>query len=113
MPSVLDGRMDDGIGKLTGDGAPMALVEVTAGGRTETPALAAAPPSLAHYFAHYCAEHADATFLVSGDERLTFAQVYAEAQRVANALVAGGLARGDRVGIAMRNSPSWIALYMG
>ena len=32
---------------------------------------------------------------------------------MANALVAGGLARGDRVGIAMRNSPSWIALYMG
>jgi acyl-CoA synthetase (AMP-forming)/AMP-acid ligase II len=28
-------------------------------------------------------------------------------------LVAQGIARGDRVGIAMRNSPSWIALYMG
>src|SRR3546814_15309547 len=30
------------------------------------------------------------------------------------ALVAGfGIAKGDRVGIAMCNSPSWIALYMG
>ncbi|MDB5680000.1 class I adenylate-forming enzyme family protein, partial [Sphingomonas bacterium] len=112
MPSVLDVRMDDGIGKLTGDGAPMALTEVTVGDRTYR-AIAAAPPSLAHYFAHYCDEHADATFLVSGDERVTFGKVHAQALRVANALVAGGLARGDRVGIAMRNSPSWIALYMG
>jgi long-chain acyl-CoA synthetase len=112
MPSVLDSRMDEGIGKLIGDGAPMALTEVTVGARTY-PAIAAAPPSLAHYFAHYCAEHADVTFLVSGDERLTFGQVHAQAERVAATLVARGLARGDRVGIAMRNSPSWIALYMG
>jgi long-chain acyl-CoA synthetase len=112
MPSALDLRMDDGIGKLTGDGAPMALTDVSVGGRTY-PAIAAAPLSLAHYFAHYCAQHADATFLVSGEERLTFGAVHAQAQRVADALVAGGLARGDRVGIAMRNSPSWIALYMG
>ncbi|MBS0480063.1 MAG: acyl--CoA ligase [Proteobacteria bacterium] len=112
MPSVLDGRMDEGIGKLVGAGGPMALTDVTVGGRTY-PMIAAAPPSLAHYFAYYCAEHAQATFLVAGDERLTFGEVHAQARRVANALVAGGLARGDRVGIAMRNSPSWIALYMG
>jgi len=112
MPSVLDGRMDAGIGRLIGDGGPMALTEVTVGGRTY-PMIAAAPPSLAHYFAHYCAEHRDVTFLVSGDERLSFGEVYAQAARVATGLVAGGLARGDRVGIAMRNSPSWIALYMG
>ncbi|THD35618.1 MAG: AMP-dependent synthetase [Sphingomonas sp.] len=112
MPSALDVRMDGGIGKLIAADGPMALTEVTVGGRTY-PMIAAAPPSLSHYFAHYCAEHRDTTFLVSGDERLTFGAVYAEAERVARTLVAGGLARGDRVGIAMRNSPSWIALYMG
>ena len=32
---------------------------------------------------------------------------------VAAALIAAGVAKGDRVGIAMRNSPSWIVLYMG
>jgi len=112
MPSVLDGRMDAGIGRLIGQGGPMALTDVTVDGRTY-PAIAAAPPSLAHYFAHYCAAHKDVTFLVSGGERLTFGEVHDQALRVANALVAGGLARGDRVGIAMRNSPSWIALYMG
>src|SRR3546814_15020364 len=76
--------------------------------------IASAPPALPHYFAHYCREHADATFLVAGDERIAFAEIHAEAERVATALVAGfGIAKGDRVGIAMRNSPSWIALYMG
>src|SRR3546814_20354163 len=76
--------------------------------------IASAPPALPHYFAHYCREHADATFLVAGDERIAFAEIHAEAERVATALVAGfAIATGDRVGIAMRNSTSWIALYMG
>ena len=112
MPSALDLRMDGGIAKLTGPGAPMAVSEVEVRGRTY-PAIAAAPPSLAHYFAHFCAQHADTTFLVAGEERLTFGQVYDRAGGVARSLVAQGIKRGDRVGIAMRNSPSWITLYMG
>ena len=112
MPSALDLRMDGGIAKLTGPGAPMAVSEVEVRGRTY-PAIAAAPPSLAHYFAHFCAQHADTTFLVAGEERLTFGQVYDQAGGVARSLVAQGIRRGDRLGIAMRNSPSWIALYMG
>ena len=112
MPSALDLRMDGGIAKLTGPGAPMAVSEVEVRGRTY-PAIAAAPPSLAHYFAHFCVQHADTTFLVAGEERLTFGQVYDQAGGVARSLVAQGIRRGDRLGIAMRNSPSWIALYMG
>jgi acyl-CoA synthetase (AMP-forming)/AMP-acid ligase II len=112
MPSALDVRMDGGMAKLTGPGAPMAVSEIEVRGRTY-PAIAAAPPSLAHYFAHFCAQHADVTFLVAGEERLTFGQVYDQAGGVARSLVAQGIKRGDRVGIAMRNSPSWIALYMG
>ena len=112
MPSALDLRMDGGIAKLTGPGAPMAVSEVEVRGRTY-PAIAAAPPSLAHYFAHFCAQHAGTTFLVAGEERLTFGQVYDRAGGVARSLVAQGIKRGDRVGIAMRNSPSWITLYMG
>ncbi|WP_174544933.1 class I adenylate-forming enzyme family protein [Sphingomonas asaccharolytica] len=112
MPSALDVRMDGGIAKLTGPGAPMAVSEIEVRGRTY-PAIAAAPPSLSHYFAHFCAQHADVTFLVAGEERLTFGQVYHQAGGVARSLVTQGIKRGDRVGIAMRNSPSWIALYMG
>ena len=112
MPSALDLRMDGGIATLTGPGAPMAVSEVEVRGRT-FPAIAASPPSLAHYFALFCSQHADVTFLVAGEERLTFGQVYDQAGGVARWLVAQGIKRGDRVGIAMRNSPSWIALYMG
>jgi acyl-CoA synthetase (AMP-forming)/AMP-acid ligase II len=112
MPSALDLRMDGGIATLTGPGAPMAVSEIEVRGRAY-PAIAAAPPSLAHYFAHFCAQHAEVTFLVAGEERLTFGQVYDQAGGVARWMAAQGIGRGDRVGIAMRNSPSWIALYMG
>ncbi|MFM9827295.1 MAG: class I adenylate-forming enzyme family protein [Sphingomonas sp.] len=113
MPSKLDQRMDGGLARLTGEGGPMALATTELGGHS-FPVIAAAPPALSYYFAHFAAEHADKDFLVSGDERLSYAAVHAEAQTVARALIDGfGMQRGDRVGIAMRNSPSWIALYMG
>jgi acyl-CoA synthetase (AMP-forming)/AMP-acid ligase II len=76
--------------------------------------VAAAPPTLIGYFAHFCAQHGGADFLVDGEERLSFATVHAEAAKVAHVLVGGfGVQKGDRVGIAMRNAPSWIVLYMG
>ncbi len=113
MRTELDRRMDATMAALTGEGGQLTLGSATRFG-VEMPTIAVAPPSLPPYFAHYCAEHADATFLVSGDERLTFAEVYAVASAVARALVAAhGVKPGDRIGIAMRNSPSWIALYMG
>ena len=113
MRTVLDDRMDATMAALTGAGGLLALGTTVRDGRSY-PVIAAAPPSLPYYFAQYCQEHADKTFLVSGDERLTFAQTYAAATRVAQALIAvHGVDKGDRVGIAMRNSPSWIVLYMG
>jgi len=113
MPSELDQRIDAAMAGLTGPGGPMPLTTVTRDG-LDYPAIAVAPPALPYYFAHFCTEHADKPFLVAGDERLTFAEVHAAATDVARALVDGfHVARGDRVGIAMRNSPSWIVLYMG
>jgi long-chain acyl-CoA synthetase len=113
MPSALDLRMDAGLAQLTAPGAPFALGTAQVRGQT-LPLIAAAPTALSPYFAHFCAEHADKTFLVADAERLTFAQTFAQAQDVARALVAvHGVGKGDRVGIAMRNSPSWIVLYMG
>jgi long-chain acyl-CoA synthetase len=113
MPSELDRMMDEGLAGVTGAGGPAQVATLEQGGLT-LPVIAAAPPTLAHYIRHFCAQHGDATFLVAGEERLSFAQTLAEAEAVTRALVAGhGIAKGDRVGIAMRNSPSWIALYMG
>ncbi len=113
MPSKLDLRMDAALAALTGEGAPLALGSVNVAG-VDMPLITGVPQTLPPYFAHYSAEHADKTFLVAGDERLTFGTVYAAATQVAHALVAThGVQPGDRIGIAMRNSPSWIVLYMG
>jgi long-chain acyl-CoA synthetase len=113
MPSELDRAMDASLARLTGPGGPLQLGRATRWG-WELPTIASAPPTLPAYFRHFCQQHGAAEFLVAGDERLTFAQVIAAAEQVAAALAGGhGVARGDRVGIAMRNSPAWIVLYMG
>lgn len=113
MPSELDLRIDKTTAMLTGPGGPMALTTFTQHG-VDLPLVAAAPPALTHYFAHFCAQHGDTPFLVDGEERLSYAQAYAAARKVAGALVEGhGVKRGDRVGIAMRNAPAWVVLYMG
>jgi long-chain acyl-CoA synthetase len=46
----------------------------------------------------------DKVALVCGDRRLTYAQVDAMADRLANAMIAHGLKRGDRVAIYLNNS---------
>ncbi len=113
MPTVLDQRMTAAMAGLTGPGGALPLADMPSRWGVTLPTIAAAPPSLPAYMAHYAAEHGDKTFLVAGAERLTYAEVHAQAVRVAQGLVARGVTRGDRVGIAMRNSPAWIATYMG
>ena len=113
MKTELDLKMDAVMAALTGEGGPLALTEIERFGR-KLPLIAAAPPTLGAYIAHFCGEHKATEFLVAGGERLTFAEVYAAATEVAGALVGGfGVKKGDRVGIAARNSPSWIVLYFG
>lgn len=46
--------------------------------------------------------------LIHGDEHLTFAQVNARADALANALLKGGLRRGDRVAVMERNSSAYV-----
>ena len=112
MPSDLDRMMDEGLQRLTGQGGPAMVATISRDG-FDLPVIATAPPTLAHYLRHFCGQHGDLTFLVSGEERLSFAEVLRHGEAVAQALAARGISKGDRVGIAMRNSPSWIALYMG
>ena len=112
MPSALDLAFDKHLAALTAPGGPLETVEVERGGRSY-PAFAKAPPSLAHYFAHYCAQHGDTCFLVDGDTRVSFAESFAIARRLAQALIARhGVERGDRIGLAARNSANWVLGYM-
>ena len=113
MPSQLDQMMDGIMAALTAENSMFPVAHMEQDG-VSLPFIASAPPALPHYFERFCTQHGDTPFLVCGAERLSFAQAYAEARRVAGALVEGfGVKRGDHVGIAMRNAPSWIVLYMG
>lgn len=113
MPSALDLRLEAAYNLITGPGGPIQLGSVERFGQ-QLPVITNAPTNLSDYLAFFCAQHGDATFLVEGDERLSFKQVYAAARKVAAALVDGhGVERGDRVGIAMRNANAWCVSYLG
>jgi acyl-CoA synthetase (AMP-forming)/AMP-acid ligase II len=113
MPTQLDNALEAIITALTAEGQPFATVPFTRDG-VEMPAFAGAPPSLAHYFAHFCNQNKDLPFLVDGDVRLTFGDTYAAATCVAEGLITThGIQKGDRVGIAARNSANWMIAYMG
>jgi len=113
MPTPLDNALETIMTELTKDGQPFATVPFKRDG-VEMPAFANAPPTLAHYFAHFCNEHKDVPFLVDGNVRMTFGDAYAAGLCIAEGLVTRhGLEKGDRVGIAARNSANWIVAYMG
>lgn len=112
MKTQLDLALTRVMDGLTGEGGMFHLVPFRKFDR-DLPMIAAAPPSLAHFFAHFCALHGDKEFLVDGGGRLTFAQTYAAARAAAGGLVAThGVRKGDRIGIAARNSANWVVAYM-
>ena len=113
MQTDLDRDINRVTDAVTADGQMFALKTVTRRG-VDMPAFVNAPPSLAHYFAHFCNQNKEALFLVDGDQRLTFGEAYAAAGKVADGLATRhGVKKGDRVGIAARNSAQWAIAYMG
>jgi acyl-CoA synthetase (AMP-forming)/AMP-acid ligase II len=109
MPTELDRKIDQMIGAVTGPGGPIQI------GRDEQgrAIVTNLPPTLPMFFDVFCGLHGDADAVVADEERLSFADLAAHAGRLAPALAGGmGIAKGDRVAIAMRNCPSWILSYM-
>ncbi|MFN0045819.1 MAG: class I adenylate-forming enzyme family protein [Sphingorhabdus sp.] len=112
MPTELDLAITATISRLMENDGPLTITHVEKYG-VQMPMLAKAPTNLSDYFAFFCATHADKEFLVDGDCRLTFGETYAAARALAGGLVEGrGLQKGERVGIAARNSANWIVAYM-
>ena len=71
-----------------------------------------APPSLVGLFAHG-ASHGDKDFLIFEGERLSFAETWKRACRLAHALESElGVQQGEKVALAMRNFPEWCISYM-
>jgi len=113
MPTQLDTTLDTIMDQLVAPGGPAETVPFTRNGVT-MPVFKNAPPSLADYFAHYCTQHKDVEFVVDAGCRLTFGEAYDAARHVAAGLLANHkLIKGDRIGIAARNSVNWIIAYMG
>ena len=108
MPSELDRKYDENLAKLTAPGGRLVIGQDERGQAIVTN-FPATIPSLLRTF---CALNADAEALVAGDERFTFAQLDEISERLAHALAGRGIAKGDRVGIAMRNCPTWVVSYM-
>ena len=109
MPTELDRRFDETLEAVTGSGGRL-VIGRDAQGRAIVENL---PPTLPGLFRTFSALNADAEAVVAGEERLTFGDLDRISERVAQGLVARGIVKGDRVGIAMRNCPSWIVSYMG
>ena len=65
------------------------------------------------YLEYRAREQGDVDFAVLGDQRLSYADADAAASRVARALVAAGLAKGDRLALLSKNSIEYAVLYYG
>lgn len=113
MPSELDRTFTAIMDAMTAPGAMLETAQVEVRGRSWK-VFRNAPPSVPAMLAHYCAQHGDREYIVDGALRLTFAQVLELSREVAAGLVNRiGIAKGDRIGIAARNSANWVIAYFG
>ena len=108
MASELDRKFDATLAAVTGPGGRLVIGEDEQG-RAIVANFPATVPALLRTF---CALNAGTEALVSADERFTFAELDQWSERLARALAASGIGKGDRVAIAMRNCASWVIAYM-
>src|SRR3954471_8936997 len=108
MPNELDRRYDGELAKITGPGGRLIIGQDELGRAIVTNF----PGTLPAFFKTFAALNAQNEAVVASDERLTFADLDRVSDHLAQGIVARGIAKGDRVAIAMRNCPSWIVSYM-
>src|SRR4029453_15115662 len=108
MRTELDRKFDEMLAQVTGPGGRI-VVERDELGRAY---VANFPATLPQFFKTFAALNGQVEAVVAGEERLTFADLDRWSDRLAPALVSRGIRKGDRIGIAMRNCPSWIVGYM-
>jgi acyl-CoA synthetase (AMP-forming)/AMP-acid ligase II len=108
MPSELDLKYDAVLAAVTAPGGRLIMGPDDQGRAIVTNF----PATLPVFFDIFCALNGAVEGVVAGEERLTFAELNAHATKLAHALVARGIEKGDRVAIAMRNCPAWIVSYM-
>jgi acyl-CoA synthetase (AMP-forming)/AMP-acid ligase II len=108
MPNELDRRFDDELARVIAPGGRLVIGEDELGRAIVTNF----PATLPAFFKTFAALNAGNEAVVAGDERLSFADLDRISDGLAHSLAARGIAKGDRIGIAMRNCPAWIVTYM-
>src|SRR6187397_1144391 len=109
MPlTELDRSYDAVLAAITGPGGRV-ILDQDGDGRT---IVANFPATLPLFFKTFCALNGPVEAVIAGEERLTFGELDTLSDGMARGLVARGIGKGDRVGIAMRNCPAWILSYM-
>ena len=102
---------DRALAQLTGPGAPFETVREAYHGVSYN-VIKTAPATLLDVWAQ-AATHGDKEFLVYEGERWSHARLLQLAASMGHQLVHEyGIAKGDRVAIAMRNYPEWMAAYI-
>lgn len=69
--------------------------------------------NLAHFLDVTAAEYPDTTAVILDDYKLSYAEMAAAAKRVASALSAKGIGRGDKVAMMIPNTPHFPIIYYG
>ncbi|WP_265528607.1 class I adenylate-forming enzyme family protein [Sphingomicrobium marinum] len=108
MPSPLDQTFDAVLAAVTGEGGRIILAEDEQGRAI----VSNFPATLPMFFKTFGALNGQVEGLITPYERLTFADLDALSDKLALALVARGVEKGDRVAIAMKNCAAWVVSYM-
>lgn len=96
--------------ELTAQGAPYETVDIGRDG-VEVRAWKNAPPSL-RAMVENSREFGDQEFLIYGEERLTYRDHFTRVAGLTRELLdTYGIAKGDRIAIAMRNYPEWCIAF--
>lgn len=96
---------------LTASGATFEMEELIYAGRA-TRAWKNGPKSLIDIW-QAAGSYATRTFIISGEDRVTFDGFRRAAYAFAQALTSVGVTKGHRVAILMRNQPEWIVAFYG
>ena len=105
--SSLKQEFDAAMAQLTAVGAPYELAGNEQTGHYYKLAPATLPEAMS-----VARQHGDREFLVYEGERRTFNDLMDEAEAIAAALQDYGVRPGDRVALAMRNYPEWMAIFI-
>lgn len=108
MSEVLKQEFDGAMAQLTAAGAPYELV-----GDPDSGFYYASAPKTLHEALQAGRAHGDREFLIYEGERRSFNELLDEADAIACAIQAAGIKKGERVAIAMRNLPEWMAAFIG